>query len=377
MNKRELLLCALNREENTVPVWPMGFENLDTAKRLVGEENVPLDIPPEYEYKKGAANEQNMMLKIKFAEQVDSCVIGVGKGGSFSHGHGGPGEFMEKLVDKGENYCISIYETGVKREVKTNPHFFRYFDHQGETEESFERLEFPNALDASRYVGIKEEVAFFKQKGYFTTANINGFFSGLHYFLCPYDKILLNFLLEPEFVHKMMKKLGEFNLNAAESLLKCGVDSITFCDDMGSGNNLLFSPTLYEEFFFPWHKELADLCHSYGAYAHMHSHGNINKIMGRIVDAGIDMLNPCDPYENMDLKALKAEYGNRITFVGGVDKFFFEWDRDTMARSLKNVIETGRKGGGYVFMDSSGSIPENVPKETFEYYMSLSKELRA
>ncbi len=48
-----------------------------------------------------------------------------------------------------------------------------------------------------------------------------------------------------------------------------------------------------------------------------------------------------------------------------------------MARSLKNVIETGRKGGGYVFMDSSGSIPENVPKETFEYYMNLSKELRA
>ncbi len=114
------------------------------------------------------------------------------------------------------------------------------------------------------------------------------------------DKILVYLLLEPELVHKMMKKLGEFNLNAAESLLKCGVDSITFCDDMGSGNNLLFSPTLYEEFFFPWHKELADLCHSYRAYAHMHSHGNINKIMGKIVDAGIDMLNPCDPYENMD-----------------------------------------------------------------------------
>lgn len=377
MNQRDLLLCVLNREENLIPVWPMGFGNLDTAKRLIGEDNVPLDISPEYEYKKGASDERNMELKIKFAEQVDSCVIGVGKGGSFSHGHGGPGEFREKLLDIGDNYTISIYETGVKKEVRTNPHFMRYFDHQGEYEELFDRLEFPNALDASRYTGIKEEVAFFKQKGYFTTANINGFFSGLHYFLCPYDKILVYLLLEPEFVHKMMKKLGEFNLQAAESLLKCGVDSITFCDDLGSGNSLLFSPDLYEEFFFPWHKEIADLCHSYGAFVHMHSHGNINKIISKLAEAGIDMLNPCDPYENMSLEQLKAEYGHRITFVGGVDKFFFEWDRARMTEHLKNVIKTGRKGGGYIFMDSSGSIPENVSKETFDFYMNLSRELRA
>ena len=376
MNKRDLVLSALNHEENIVPLWTMGFENLSTAKRLIGENNVPTDILPEFEYKKGAADKLNMELKIKFAEQVDSYVIGVGKGGSFSLGHGGPGEFMEKLIEKGDNYTISIYETGVKKEVRLNPHFMRYFDHQGESIETFKNLEFPDALDSSRYVGIREEEEFYKNKGYFTYGNINGFFSGLHYFLCPYDKILVDLLLEPDFVKLMMKKLGEFNLNAAESLLKCGVDCIVFCDDLGSGNSLLFSPDLYEEFFFPWHKELADLCHSYGAYVHMHSHGNINKIIGKIVETGIDMLDPMDPYENMDLELLKEEYGDRITFVGGLNKFFFEWNEEKMEEALKDVLSTGRKGGGYIFMDSSGSMPENLSKEKFDFYMNLSKELR-
>jgi hypothetical protein len=56
VNKRDLVLSALNHEENIVPLWTMGFENLSTAKRLIGENNVPTDILPEFEYKKGAAD---------------------------------------------------------------------------------------------------------------------------------------------------------------------------------------------------------------------------------------------------------------------------------------------------------------------------------
>ena len=122
-----------------------------------------------------------MELKIKFAEQVDSYVIGVGKGGSFSLGHGGPGEFMEKLIEKGDNYTISIYETGVKKEVRLNPHFMRYFDHQGESIETFKNLEFPDALDSSRYVGIREKQSFIKIRDILHTVILMAF-SGLHYF---------------------------------------------------------------------------------------------------------------------------------------------------------------------------------------------------
>lgn len=45
MNKRDLVLSALNHEENIVPLWTMGFENLSTAKRLIGDTSDVTSFP--------------------------------------------------------------------------------------------------------------------------------------------------------------------------------------------------------------------------------------------------------------------------------------------------------------------------------------------
>ena len=64
MNKREQIICALRHEESIVPVWPMGFENIETAKRLIGDENVPKDLYPDLEYKNGASDLENRQLNV-------------------------------------------------------------------------------------------------------------------------------------------------------------------------------------------------------------------------------------------------------------------------------------------------------------------------
>jgi len=54
----------------------------------------------------------------------------------------------------------------------------------------------------------------------------------------------------------------------------------------------------------------------------MHSHGNINKIIRCLYDIGIDILNPLDPHYGMNVVELIKKYGDMITFVGGINKFF-------------------------------------------------------
>jgi uroporphyrinogen decarboxylase len=137
----------------------------------------------------------------------------------------------------------------------------------------------------------------------------------------------------------------------------------------------MFNPELYSELFFPYHKELANLCHSYNAYVHMHSHGNILKVFPLLIEAGIDMVNPCDPYEFKDIEYLKNNFGDKIILVGGMDKFISEWDRKKMREFLAHVINVGRKNGGLILMDS-GEIPENISQETYDYYVKVSKEFR-
>ena len=54
----------------------------------------------------------------------------------------------------------------------------------------------------------------------------------------------------------------------------------------------------------------------------MHSHGNINKILRCLYDIGIDILNSLDPHDGMNVVKLLEKYGDMITFVGGINKFF-------------------------------------------------------
>lgn len=370
MNNRELFFALKDKKEPIVLSWFMSFFSASFAVKLLGEDNVPEDsLNPSTNWGFGASSRMDWNKKIKYAEATGNFAIAVGKGACIAFGHGGPGEFLEKHVDSGENFRISIYETGVKKEVRSNPHFYHHFDYPVTGPEyDLRKLVMPDPDNPERYEGIAEEATYYKDHGFITTANLNGFFSGIHYYLYPYDLLLADLILEPEFIKGMLDKLGDFNLKAAENLLKCGVDMITFCDDLGSGSSMLMSPDLYRQFFFPWHKKLADLCHKYGASLHMHSHGNINKIVGDIYETGIDLLNPNDPYEDMDLPKLIKKYGDHMIFVGGIDKYFFEWIFEKQSEYITALVN--RTGGGFILMDSGG-VPENVTVENFTKIKNL------
>ena len=94
----------------------------------------------------------------------------------------------------------------------------------------------------------------------------------------------------------------------------------------------------------------------------MHSHGNINRILPRLVETGIDMLNPLDQDEGMHLAAIKDRYGQRLTLVGGMDKFIYEQDLPEIERRLRRSVEIGRRGGRYILMDTGG-VPETISRE--------------
>jgi len=375
MTKREELLAAIRHEEGAVPNWTMGFF-VDHAVELLGEENVVTDFFPEDDYKMGRADDDNRLRNVRYVKAVDNCAIGIGKGATISFGHGGPGEMMEKIIERGKDYQISMYETGVKKMKKWNPNFYYNYDHPLENLDGVESFQSPDASNPARYQGLDGDVAYYRERGYLPYANLNGIFSGIHYFLYPYEKLFVDMLLEKEKLSVLIKKLAHFNLTAAENLLRCGAEMIVTCDDMGDARSLLFSCELYEELFAPYHAELAALCHSYGATLHLHCHGNIMKMLPAIISTGIDIINPFDPYEIGDISEIKERFGKKITICGGLDKFFFEFDREKMRAFLTRVIDIGRKGGGFILMDSGG-VPENVTKETFSYYQQLSRELRA
>ena len=379
MTFRENFSAFLGSEDyDSVPIWLMGFENEDVARNLNPEYEFPQNLshnPEREDYKWDRISDNERIRTINYNHALQKPVVVVGWGANMPLGHGGPGEFRFNLIDLKENERTLVCETGCKRLVKKNPHFYMDFDYPMKTVSDIDKLTLPDSCDASRYRGFEDDVRFFKEAGFFTGANLNGFFSAPHYFCIDYQEFLMSMLIDPPNTKRLIDTIGEWNISAAKELLSRGVDCIVMCDDLGSSDNLLISPEIYEQWIYPWHKKLCCLAHEHDAFVHLHSHGNINKILPVLISAGFDMLDPFDLNESMDLvEFILSQKNSRTIPVGGLHKNFFEWDRDTQNNYLTSLFDRAKKAGRWVLMDPSG-ISETIDKKTYEFFMEKIKEL--
>jgi uroporphyrinogen decarboxylase len=379
ITNRERMLATLAGEVlDRVPSWINGFFNTDTIRRLIPSEFLVDDLgwwPQEGTYGFAAQTLDELDRLIGFNRYIDRVAVAAGRGANHAFGHGGPGEFNSRVIERTERCRVIEYETGARARIHTEPHFYHLFEMPVKTLDDLERLQLPDPEDPDRWHGFGEEVAYLRAQGEYTVGYLNGFFSGCHTFFCDYQEFMMSLILQPEFVDRLLERLGQWNLGAARMMLEAGVDCIGFCDDLGSGDALLFRPDLYDRYFFPWHRALCDLAHSYGAQVHMHSHGNITKILDRVVATGVDMLNPLDPTEGMDLAAVKERYGDHLTLAGGIHRQFLELELDEMERSLRATLQVGADGGRFILMDACG-IPEDMPRDRFDALLDMMRRVR-
>ena len=379
MNYKENFFALMQgKHYESVPIWLMGFENEDTARRLNLEYRLPDNLshnPETTDYPWNRISDEERERTLNYNEATLRPVVAVGWGANMSLGHGGPGEFHFHLLECKKNERILECETGCKRIVRKFPHFYKDFDYPLSSASEVEHLVLPDPHDPARYRGFEDDVAFFKKAGFVTAGNLNGFFSGPHYLCLDYQEFLVSLLIDPKHSRKLIDKIGAWNIIAAEEMLLRGIDCIILCDDLGSSDNLIISPELYKQFIFPWHKKLCDLTHEFGAYVHLHSHGNINTILPLILSTGIDMLDPFDSYETMDIVAFIESNCSRMAVpVGGLNKFFFEWARDKQNEYMTSLFKRAKVAGRWMFMDTGG-IPENTTKETYDFFMERLAEL--
>jgi uroporphyrinogen decarboxylase len=379
MTKRETMQALLAGETLEVcPQWLMAFSSTGLARRLVPA-GVWYDGYGEYPerdaYGFGPMGEERLRGEAAFNACIDRCAFPVGWGANAAFGHAGPGEINKRIVETKSEAMIVEYETGVRKEIRFKPHNVHLYGHPVASMADLDRLVLPDPDDPARYAGFAQDVAWAKAQGEWTVGWVNGFFSGVHYFLRDYAEFFMDLLAEPEFARAMTDRLGNWTVTVARRLCEAGVDCIGFCDDLGSGQSMLISPALYREFFLPWHRRLCETVHAFGAVVHMHSHGAILPVVGDLAAAGVDLLNPLDPDDQMPMAEVRQAVGPRVVLCGGMDKHFFDWPLDTQVEHLRKVLADGRRYGPHLLMDSGG-IPDNVTRSGFDGFMAASQELR-
>ena len=122
----------------------------------------------------------------------------------------------------------------------------------------------------------------------------------------------------PAQTERLLEALTEYYLGIIQAWGALpNVDALFMSEDWGTQQALMISPAMWRRFFLERYRRLFDAAHRAGLDVIFHSCGNVSAIVGDLVDAGIDILDPLQP-EAMDLATLAREYGAHVAFSGGL-----------------------------------------------------------
>lgn len=96
------------------------------------------------------------------------------------------------------------------------------------------------------------------------------------------------------------------------------LDGVFAFDDLGTQASTFFSPDLFDEFFAPYDKRVIDKAHFLGMHFWLHSCGNIEKLIPKLIDVGVDVLHPIQKY-TMQKKKIAEQFGADICIWAGFD----------------------------------------------------------
>jgi uroporphyrinogen decarboxylase len=126
------------------------------------------------------------------------------------------------------------------------------------------------------------------------------------------------------------------------------------------------SPAIWRDTVKPLLKENADVGRRHGLWVAFHSCGAIRPILGDLIEIGVQVLNPvqCN-CPGMDALELKKEFGQDLTFMGGVDTqgVLPHGSADEVRQATARLLEGMTADGGGYILAASHTVPPETPDE--------------
>ena len=164
---------------------------------------------------------------------------------------------------------------------------------------------------------------------------------------------------ESEGLPELRQSISDWYERVTEALCELDFDFIWAADDIAFHTAPFFSPRVYREVLLPHTRKVAERITLPWIY---HSDGNLLPIWDDLTSQGMNAIHPLEA-GSMDVEMLKAEYGDEIAFVGGVDLRILE--AGTPEETREEVVRLIRILGpnyGYLLSASNSITPYVKPE---------------
>ena len=141
--------------------------------------------------------------------------------------------------------------------------------------------------------------------------------------LFGFEPFMLNLHDRPDVVHAAFENVCGLYYEANERFFAAGgtlVDALFFGNDFGTQRDLLISTHHFDVFVLPWIRRFTEQARRHGLQVMMHSCGSVHRLIGRLIDAGVQCLHPLQAKATgMDAVTLVRDFGGKVAFIGGID----------------------------------------------------------
>ena len=234
---------------------------------------------------------------------------------------------------------------------------------------------FPDPDDPERWAAAKKKVEEVHAAGRAAAYFALQVFEPAWY-LRGLENMLADFLCDEDMAAACMDKMTAVQCRTAAHAAEIGVDVIMFGDDVGTQKAMMMSVETWRRWVKPATAATIAAAKAVNpdVIALYHSDGVIYDIIPELIEIGVDVLNPVQP-ECVDPIALKAQYGDRLSFWGtiGTQTTMPFGTPEEVRENVRQMIETVGKGGGLLVAPTHLLEPE-VPWENIEALVQAMRD---
>ncbi len=176
------------------------------------------------------------------------------------------------------------------------------------------------------------------------------------------ENLLMDFYLNPDFVHELLGRIADYNLIQIEKALSYDIDAVYFGDDWGQQHGLIMGYDLWKEFIYPQLLRMYSRVRKANRFVMIHSCGDVDELFPDLITAGVNCFNPFQP-EVMDISSLIPQYRKSLCFHGGlsIQKILPFGTREEVIEETRRLISLGQNGG--LILSPSHSVESDTPFE--------------
>jgi len=183
--------------------------------------------------------------------------------------------------------------------------------------------------------------------------------------------LLMDYHLYPEEVHRLNDALANlYSGYIRRAARELAPDGFWTSDDLGHQTQPFMRPRTFKAMLKPYYAKVGEVLEETGMHWWLHSCGNNTPLLDDLIEVGVDVFHPVQK-GTMDELAVAREYGDRLTFLAGIDVQHTLQEKGPagVREEVRFLIDAFDQPNGGMAIAAGNGIVSGTPFENIEAFL--------